>query len=196
MDDEIQEEIPVILANEFDQRVASIFLPFDNYGNKTVSITDLPLIVRGLGCVPTEEELQFIATKCTEREFPNIVHLAHFLPFMFEMILLGRFKPAAPELLLRGFQAIDVENKGYLTPDYLKNLLTTQGEVLSEEEVSEFMRIAVDPSTGNIPFEFCVSKLKFIPKPLTDIYYLAKASMEEKPKTRRYSTYRQSVIQQ
>lgn len=44
----------------------------------------------------------------------------------------NRFKPAAPELLLRGFQAIDVENKGYLTPDYLKNLLTTQGEVLSE----------------------------------------------------------------
>lgn len=41
----------MILANEFDQRVASIFLPFDNYGNKTVSITDLPLIVRGLGNV-------------------------------------------------------------------------------------------------------------------------------------------------
>ncbi|XP_026481335.1 uncharacterized protein LOC113388148 [Ctenocephalides felis] len=140
----------MILANEFDQRVASIFLPFDNYGNKTVSITDLPLIIQ---------------TSCSR-------------------------------ITLRGFQAIDVENKGYLTPDYLKNLLTTQGEVLSEEEVSEFMRIAVDPSTGNIPFEFCVSKLKFIPKPLTDIYYLAKASMEEKPKTRRYSTYRQSVIQQ
>lgn len=43
--------ISVYLGNDFDHRIANVFLQFDNYGNKTVSVTDLPIIVRGLGII-------------------------------------------------------------------------------------------------------------------------------------------------
>jgi len=53
-------------------------------------------------------------------------------------------------VLQQAFRAIDTKGEGYLNPESLRKLLTLRGDKLSEEEVEEFMRYAVDSETGRI----------------------------------------------
>ena len=55
--------------------------------------------------------------------------------------------------LLRAFKAFDPDDKGYIDPDYLKDVLTSRGDAFREEEVKELMSAAVDSKTGNIFYE-------------------------------------------
>lgn len=75
-------------------------------------------------------------------------------------------EPAEPEKLLEAFHVLDPENRGWLTKDYLSKLMIEEGEQFTQEELDEMMAVAVDPLTGNIPYEFYLNQL------MVRIFYL------------------------
>lgn len=68
-------------------------------------------------------------------------------------------EPAHPEVLLNAFKLMDPENRGYVERDVLTKLMMEDGEPFDQEEIDEMMAIAVDPSTGHIPYEYYLNQL-------------------------------------
>jgi len=75
-----------------------------------------------------------------------------------------RLQGAEPELLLAAFKTLDMEGKGTVCPETLKELLTTEGEAFSPEELEDMLNAAVDPSTELIHYEDFVPKLMVLLK--------------------------------
>jgi len=72
-----------------------------------------------------------------------------------------RFKPAEPEELLKAFQLLDPENRGYIMKDDLEKSIIEIGEPFTKEEVADMMAVACDPETGKINYEHCWTSRAF-----------------------------------
>lgn len=70
-----------------------------------------------------------------------------------------RFKPAEPEELLKAFQLLDPENRGYIMKDDLEKSIMEIGEPFTKEEVADMMAIACDAETGKINYEHYINLL-------------------------------------
>lgn len=70
-----------------------------------------------------------------------------------------RFKPAEPEDLLKAFQLLDPENRGYIMREDLEKAMMEIGEPFSKEEISNMMAIACDPQTRKINYEHYINLL-------------------------------------
>lgn len=70
-----------------------------------------------------------------------------------------RFHPASAEELLRAFQILDKENKGYLTKEYISTTFAEKGEYFSQEELDEMMTVALDSETGLIKYEVYINQI-------------------------------------
>lgn len=69
-----------------------------------------------------------------------------------------RFKPAEPEELLKAFQLLDPENRGYIMKDDLEKSIMEIGEPFTKEEVADMMAVACD-ETGKINYEHYINLL-------------------------------------
>lgn len=74
-------------------------------------------------------------------------------------LLQFRFKPAEPEELLKAFQLLDPENRGYIMRDDLEKSLMEIGEPFTKEEVADMMAVACDAETGKINYEHYINLL-------------------------------------
>lgn len=63
------------------------------------------------------------------------------------------------DLLLHAFRTIDSDNVGYISAEYLEELLTTRGTPFRPKEIEAFLSVARDPETGNIYYEDYVALL-------------------------------------
>ncbi|XP_050294160.1 dynein regulatory complex protein 8 isoform X2 [Anthonomus grandis grandis] len=163
MDDDDEEDIPVPINNDLERRIADAFEVFDHAGNKTVDIREIGTILRGLGCCPTEAEVQEITVRVENTEAPGSVHLSKFLPYVSQVITEHRYEPASPESLLEAFRVLDPEEHGFLTKEYISTLMTQDGEPFNQDELDEMLEIAIDPQTQTIPYEYYINQLMFEP---------------------------------
>lgn len=111
------------------------------------------------GCVPSENEINEIISATEFEDSNGTVHLAKFLPHVHQLLLERRMEPAAPEKLLKAFQMLDPEAKGFIPRDYLGKLMMEEGEPFSQDELDEMMAIAVDGQTNKIPYELYINQL-------------------------------------
>lgn len=68
-------------------------------------------------------------------------------------------EPASPEKILAAFQILDPEQKTYITKEYMSKMMMEEGEPFTQEELDEMLAVAIDPITGNIPYEFYINQL-------------------------------------
>lgn len=68
-------------------------------------------------------------------------------------------QPASPEELLKAFQTIDKENKGYIPREYMEKMIMEEGEPFTKEEVDEMMTVAIDPDTGHVNYEYYINQI-------------------------------------
>lgn len=54
---------------------------------------------------------------------------------------------------MRAFEALDKEQKGFLTAEELTKYLTTEGEPFTEEEMDEMLTAAIDPDKDVIVYK-------------------------------------------
>jgi Ca2+-binding EF-hand superfamily protein len=125
-------------------RIEDAFDIFDHEQNKTVDAREIGTIIRSLGCYPSESELQDMLQEIEEEEPTGFVTYEKFHPMMSRVLLEGRYKPISEEMLLKAFKVLDRDKKSYLTPEELKEFMTTEGEPFQQEEIEEMLQAAVD----------------------------------------------------
>uniref|UniRef100_A0A8D8FB98 EF-hand calcium-binding domain-containing protein 2 n=2 Tax=Culex pipiens TaxID=7175 RepID=A0A8D8FB98_CULPI len=146
-------------ANDLEKRIADAFLIFDHHGNKTVDVREIGTILRFLGCVPTEADVNEVISATEFEDSNGTVHLSKFLPFCSQLIAEHKLEPAPPEKLLKAFRVLDQEGKGLVDRDYMTKLITEEGEPFTAEELEEMMAVAVDMATDKIPYENYLNQL-------------------------------------
>ncbi|XP_021699532.1 EF-hand calcium-binding domain-containing protein 2-like isoform X1 [Aedes aegypti] len=158
-------------ANELEKRVADAFLIFDHHSNKTIDVREVGTILRFLGCVPTEADVNEVISATEFEDSNGTVHLSKFLPYVSQLIAEHKLEPAPPEKLLKAFRVLDQEGKGFVDREYMTKLITEEGEPFTAEELEEMMAVAVDMATDKIPYENYLNQLLY--EPQDSIYALA-----------------------
>uniref|UniRef100_A0A182YKV5 EF-hand domain-containing protein n=1 Tax=Anopheles stephensi TaxID=30069 RepID=A0A182YKV5_ANOST len=146
-------------ANELEKRIADAFLIFDHHGNKTVDVREIGTILRFLGCVPTEADVNEVISATEFEDSNGTVHLSKFLPYVSQLIAEHKMEPAPPEKLLKAFRVLDQEGKGFVDKEYMTKLITEEGEPFTVEELEEMMAVAVDMATDKIAYELYLNQL-------------------------------------
>ncbi|KAI8127331.1 hypothetical protein FF38_06049 [Lucilia cuprina] len=164
-------ELPIQISNELEKRISDAFCIFDHHGDKTIDVREVGTVLRFLGCVPTEQEINEIITATETEDSSGEVHLTKFLPHVTQLLAEHKMEPAEPEKLLEAFHVLDPENRGTLTREYFGKLMMEEGEPFTQEELDEMMAVAIDPLTGLIPYEFYLNQLMHRPK--NSIYDIA-----------------------
>ncbi|XP_003385793.1 PREDICTED: EF-hand calcium-binding domain-containing protein 2-like [Amphimedon queenslandica] len=145
-----KEADPVIL--EINQRIEEAFDIFDHEQNKTVDVREVGTVIRSLGCYPTQSELNDMIQEIEEEEPTGFILYDKFQPMMARVLIEGRYKPVSEEQLLKAFKVLDKDKKSYLTPEQLKEYMTTEGEAFQQEEIEEMLQASVDPEKKTINY--------------------------------------------
>ncbi|XP_046752233.1 dynein regulatory complex protein 8-like [Diprion similis] len=144
--------------NLLEKLIHNAFDVFDTAKIQEVDVRDLGTMIRSLGCVMTEAELQEIQVQLEDVE-NNSVSQSRFVEYMTKTINEHKLKPAEPEELLKAFQLFDPENHGYIMRDDLAKALMELGEPFTQDEVNEMMFVACDPATNRINYEHFINLL-------------------------------------
>ncbi|KAL6254556.1 hypothetical protein P5V15_014609 [Pogonomyrmex californicus] len=181
----------VVEPSLLEKRLYEAFDVFDVARSGEIDVRDLGTIIRALGCVITEAELQEIQVEVEDVE-TNRVPLNRFVEYMNKAISERKFKPAEPEELLKAFQLLDPENRGYIMKDDLEKSIMEIGEPFTKEEVADMMAIACDAETGKINYEHYINLLIVkIPENM-NVYNIVDemeaAKLAELPKRRRWES--------
>ncbi|XP_062136698.1 dynein regulatory complex protein 8 isoform X1 [Drosophila sulfurigaster albostrigata] len=168
-------EIGISLSNELEVRISEAFCIFDHHGDKYIDTRNIGNVLRFLGCVPTNKEVNEIIAATDSVENPGETHLPRFMAHVSHLLMERKMEPASPQKLLEAFEVLDPENKRFLTKEYFGKLMSEEGEVFNKEELDAMWPVAIDPITDNIPYIFYINKLKH----KTTIYDVAEAVKEE-----------------
>ncbi|XP_034110826.1 dynein regulatory complex protein 8 isoform X2 [Drosophila albomicans] len=156
-------------------RISEAFCIFDHHGDKYIDTRNIGNVLRFLGCVPTNKEVNEIIAATDSVENPGEAHLPKFMAHVSHLLMERKMEPASPQKLLEAFEVLDPENKRFLTKEYFGKLMSEEGEVFDKEELDAMWPVAIDPITDNIPYIFYINKLKH----KTTIYDVAEAVKEE-----------------
>lgn len=76
----------VLITTDLEKKIADAFLIFDHQGNKTVDVREIGTILRYLGCVPSENEINEIITATEFEDSNGAIHLSRFLPHVTQLL--------------------------------------------------------------------------------------------------------------
>ncbi|EDW09966.2 dynein regulatory complex protein 8 [Drosophila mojavensis] len=168
-------EVGIPLTNELEVRISEAFCIFDHHGDKYIDTRNVGNVLRFLGCVPSEKEINEIIAATESVENPGETHLPKFMAHVSVLLMNRKMEPASPEKLLKAFETLDPENKRFLTKEYFGKLMEEEAEKFSKAELANMWPVAIDPITGNIPYLFYINQLKH----KTTIYDVADVIREE-----------------
>lgn len=168
---EVYFDIPVEITDPFEKKIFEAFTIYDHRNVNMVDAKDVGAILRSLGCVPSEEQIQKIIEQTEFPSNPGDVHLSNFMPHLKKLLVQKKMKPSPAENLLKAFKVFDLKNKGFISKESFLEIMKDFGEEMSDVEITEMIKSAVDPSDNNIYYENYIRKL--IHEPKGSIYKLA-----------------------
>jgi len=114
------------------------FKLFDKDGNGALPCRELATVMRSLGPNPTDIELRDML-KSLNKDINANVSFEEFMGLM-----KGQFQKGlgTEEDLRDAFKTFDKDNKGFVTVNELKAILTSIGDRLTGEEVEDLMKMA------------------------------------------------------
>ncbi|KAK2181804.1 hypothetical protein NP493_375g01066 [Ridgeia piscesae] len=145
------------MVADIQSRISGAFDIFDHEGNKTVDVREIGTIIRSLGCCPSEEDLHDLLTEIEEEEPTGYIRFEKFLPMMTRVLMERKYRAAPEEQLLKAFQVLDADSKGYLTQDEITKAMTEEGEPFTQEEMEEMLSAAKDPDKDAVLYRDYVS---------------------------------------
>lgn len=156
---EVYFDIPVEVTNQLERKIAEAFQVYDYNNVDMVNARDIGAIVRSLGCVPTENDIQDLVKKTEFPNHPGDVHLSNFMPCLITMLVDKKMKSSSPKALFEAFKLLDEEDKGFIEKDEFIKIMRDVGESMTEDEISEMMKAAVDPTDQKIYYEMYINQL-------------------------------------
>jgi len=123
------------------------FSLFDNKGDSKIYAQQIGEVLRALGQNPTEAEVK----KCGYHNDPDArISFEMFLP-IYNTVSKNR-DTSTVEDFVEGFKVFDKEQNGTIHSAELRHLLTSLGERLTDDEVSELLAGQED-THGNVNYE-------------------------------------------
>ena len=128
------------------------FALFDKDGSGTISGQELGQVMRSLGQIPTNSELEDMVMEVDsngngEIDFPE------FCELMGKMNGSRGSKEQQEEMLRDAFKVFDKDGGGSISSAELRHVLTNLGDKLTDEEVDEMMREADMDGNGEIDYD-------------------------------------------
>ena len=121
------------------------FVLFDKDGDGLIGIKDIGILLRAVGQILTQSEVQEII------ESNSVTPTFDFSTFL--TILSQNIKKSPTEEEIQEvFNLFDKEKEGRISTSELKHVLTNIGEKLTPEEIDEFIRDADPGNEGQIQY--------------------------------------------
>lgn len=157
------------LTDQERQAIDEVFALFDTHGNQTIAISQLGTLMRALGQIPTQAELQAIIDE-VDADGNGVMEYYEFVDLM-SRVPWGE-QGSQSELTGAVHALFDRQHDGLASVADMRRLLTSVGEPLSDEEldmmlkqldpdgdrtvtceeiIREIMKFSVEPVTHNMP---------------------------------------------
>lgn len=139
------------LTDEERDDYKEAFQLFDKDGSGAISKEELGAVMESLGFAPTECELRDMIREHDADESGQI-EFDEFCQLMCRQKLDDESGDNA-ENLKAAFRAFDKDCSGYITADELRQVMTSLGEQLTDEEIEEMIREADNDGDGQINYQ-------------------------------------------
>eukprot|EP01059_Diplonema_ambulator_P035549 TRINITY_DN8395_c0_g2_i1.p1 TRINITY_DN8395_c0_g2~~TRINITY_DN8395_c0_g2_i1.p1 ORF type:complete len:190 (+),score=47.40 TRINITY_DN8395_c0_g2_i1:40-609(+) len=158
--------------DRLEQEIRNVFKLFERDNNGLCDVREVGTMVRALGLNPREKQLDDMVKEIETNQTTGFVKLQRdpvpaggksdeprrFLELMMDILLTHEYQGElmvrdTEETILKAFETLDPEGKGYIDSEYLKELMITRGERFTNEEVLEMLNAAADPETGYIKYD-------------------------------------------
>jgi len=140
---------------ELKAKIKAAFSIFDKDEKQECDVREIGTIVRSLNIYPTEKQLQRWIHEIEEEEATGFIKYEKFEPLAVKLLTEEALshKRHAEDEIVKAFQVLDEDKKGYLEADELQRLMTQYGEKFSSDEVKEMLTAAVDVELGRVFYE-------------------------------------------
>merc|ERR1711976_403676 len=136
------------LTEEQISEFKEAFSLFDKDGDGTITTKELGTVMRSLGQNPTEAELQDMINE-VDADGNGTIDFPEFLSLMARKIK----DTDTEEELREAFKVFDRDGNQLISAAELRQVMTTLGEKLTDEEVDEMIREADVDGDGQINYE-------------------------------------------
>jgi len=146
------------LSQEQKEQIKGTFLMFaDNeHEDGNVPTSNLGTLVRALGKNPTEAEIDEMI-KEIESKSGDTFDLSTFEELMYDKI---NDDTNSVEKLSEAFRTLDQEERGFIPCEQLKHILTSQGEKLTEDEITNLILDADINRDNKITYDEFMNMMK------------------------------------
>lgn len=144
-----------MLTHERVAELKEAFSLFTKSGNESISVEEMLLVMRSAGQSQTESGLKKIIDYIDSNGDGNV----EFPEFLALMALVPQVKSLDVDQLCQAFHEHDRAQTGLVTREQFVQLMTTKGDPLTEEEVSEMLAGAPVDENGNVDYRSFVLSL-------------------------------------
>lgn len=142
------------LSEEQLEQFREAFVLFDKQGDGSITTKELGTLIRSLGQNPTEAELQDMINE-VDLDGNGTIDFKEFLTMMAKRIT----ESDSENDIREAFKVFDKDGSGRISAGELRYVMTTLGEKLTDEEVSDMIREADQDGDGEINLEEFVPML-------------------------------------
>jgi calmodulin len=162
--DYIPPEREVFYRKRFEKQLDEILRVFERDRSGCMDVREFGTVVRAMGTNPSENDLIEMIESIEEPESTGTLQVAKVRELVLSLVLTKSFKNKifsrdSEATIIKAFEALDKDKKGFISSEYLKEVMTSMGERFNADEVVEMINATADPETGNIYYEEFASLL-------------------------------------
>lgn len=140
---------PVKLSNEKMTELRDAFMLFDYTKSGRINPRDLGPVVRSVGLKPSEAEIHEMQAECQRiGEDPD-------LNTVVQLVSSKVTNPPSekPEAFRDMFSIYDKDNRGSISVQEMRHLLTSVGEKLTDEEADQLLKVSGCVQNGQVQYD-------------------------------------------
>lgn len=143
---------------DIDERLMHLFPLFDKEDTGMCDVREVGTILRAMNLNPSEAMVTQVVESIEEAESTGYVKMTKLRGVVMEILMSHEYKNTIlvrddEDTIVKAFEMLDRDKKGYVDAEYLKEVMTTMGEKFNNEEILEMINAASDPETGHIYYE-------------------------------------------
>jgi Ca2+-binding protein (EF-Hand superfamily) len=135
------------LTSEQIAEIKETFSLFDKGGVGTITLDEMGIIVRALGQTPSQAELEIMKKEADPDESGRVDY-----PEFLSVFAKYQKEPVSEQEIMNSFEELDDLKKGTITIKKLRYLMSTCGEILTEEEIQKMIHYANPDHEGFINY--------------------------------------------
>lgn len=140
------------------KQIDELLRAFERESAGLVDVREVGTIARAVGLNPTESNIADMIEQIEESSSTGYVRSESLRNLLLSIRMTNEYKGKlmyrdSEATILQAFETLDKDKKGYLTAEYLKEVMISMGERFGAEELMEMINAAADPETGNVHYE-------------------------------------------